>query len=407
MSAVGSIAARIAARPWVVAAVLLALLAAWMLSGVIAPHPRIVERAAPAARELPPTPVQVASLGAEPVQRTVTLSGRTAPARTVEIKAETSGRVVAIGAARGARVAAGGLLVRLDAGERVARLAEARAALRQRELEYEGQLKLKPQGYISDAKLAESLALREKARAEVTRAELDVERMQIRAPFSGALQDRKVEVGDYVSPGTPVATFVDDRSLAVAGSVAEAQASGVHVGLAGTARLATGQVAAGRLRYVAPVADEATRTFAVELEIPNPRGALPVGVTADIELPVGEVRAHRLSPALLTLDDSGVVGVKLQAEGARVKFVPATVVHSTSDGVWITGLPDPAPVIVGGQGFVRDGDRIAVTQVSAPAAAPPGAAVAERAGQAPAAPAQATQVAARDAAPSPAREARP
>ena len=74
MSAVGSIAARIAARPWVVAAVLLALLAAWMLSGVIAPHPRIVERAAPAARELPPTPVQVASLGAEPVQRTLTLT---------------------------------------------------------------------------------------------------------------------------------------------------------------------------------------------------------------------------------------------------------------------------------------------------------------------------------------------
>lgn len=359
--------ARLASRPGIVAAVLLALLAAWMLSGVIAPSPRAVERAAPANRELPPTPVQVARLAAEPVQRTVTLSGRTAPARTVQIKAETSGRVVAIGAARGARVAEGGLLVRLDPGERLARLAEARAALRQRELEYDGQLKLKPQGYISDAKLAESLAQLEKARAEVARATLDVERMQIRAPFSGALQDRSVEVGDYVAPGTPVATFVDDRRLAVAGSVAEAQAGDVRVGLAGNARLATGQVAAGRLRYVAPVADVATRTFAVELEIPNLQGKLPVGVTADIELPVGEVRAHRLSPALLTLDDSGVVGVKLEAGGERVRFVPATVVRATADGVWITGLPDPAPVIVGGQGFVRDGDHIVVT--SAPVAA--------------------------------------
>ena len=368
MSAVGALGARLAARPWLVAVVLLALLAAWLLSGVIAPHPRQVERAAPAARELPPTPVQVARLSAEPVQRTVTLSGRTAPARTVQIKAETSGRVVAIGAARGARVAEGGLLVRLDPGERLARLAESRAALRQRELEYDGQLKLKPQGYISEAKLAESLAQLEKARAEVTRAALDVERMQIRAPFSGALQERSVEIGDYVSPGSPVATFVDDRKLAVAGSVAEAQAAEVRVGLAGHARLATGQVAAGRLRYVAPVADEATRTFAVELEIPNPEGKMPVGVTADIELPVGEVRAHRLSPALLTLDDSGVVGVKLEAAGERVRFVPATVVRATADGVWITGLPDPAPVIVGGQGFVRDGDRIASTP--APAAAP-------------------------------------
>jgi membrane fusion protein, multidrug efflux system len=263
----------------------------------------------------------------------------------------------------------------------MARLAQARAELRQRELEYQGQLKLKPDGYISDAKLAESLALLEKARTEVTRAQIDIDRMQVRAPFAGALQDRLVEVGDYVAPGTAVASFVDNRRLAVAGSVAEAQAAGVKPGLTGTARLATGETVTGRLRYVAPVADAGTRTFAVELEIANPKGALPVGVTADIELPVGKVLAHRLSPALLTLDDAGVVGVKLQGEGDRVRFVPATVVRSSADGVWITGLPDPAPVIVGGQGFVRDGDRVAVSmapespaRLAAPVAPPPVAA---------------------------------
>jgi multidrug efflux system membrane fusion protein len=381
MNATGSAPSRLAGRPWVVAAALLALLVAWLLSGLLVPHPREVDQPAPAARVAPPTPVQVALLVAEPVERTVTLSGRTAPARTVELKAETSGRVVAVGAARGSRVEAGALLLRLDAGDRVARLSQARAELRQRELEYDGQSRLKPQGYISDARLAESLAQLEKARAEVKRAELDVERMQLRAPFAGALQERLVEVGDYVAPGTPVATFVDDRRLAVAGSVAEGQASLVRAGLAGTAHLASGQVVAGRLRYVAPVADEATRTFAVELEIPNPRGELPAGVTADIELPVGRVSAHRLSPALLSLDDAGVVGVKIQAPGDRVKFVPATVVRTAPDGVWITGLPDPAPVIVGGQGFVRDGDRVAVTLAPAsPVAAPEGApAVASRA----------------------------
>jgi multidrug efflux system membrane fusion protein len=365
MSAAGSLLGGFARRPARVAAVLLALLAAWLASGVLLPHKRPVDAPAPAVRAAAPTPVQVAPLRAEPVERTVTLSGRTAPARTVELKAETSGRVVAVGAARGARVEAGGLIVRLDAGDRPARLAQARAELRQRELEYEGQLKLKPDGYISDAKLAESLALLERARTEVARAQIDIDRMQVRAPFAGALQERRVEVGDYVAPGAAVATFVDNRRLAVAGSVAEAQAAGVKPGLAGTARLASGETVAGRLRYVAPVADEATRTFAVELEIANPGGELPVGVTADIELPVGQVLAHRLSPALLTLDDAGVVGVKLQGEGDRVRFVPATVVRSTADGVWITGLPDPAPVIVGGQGFVRDGDRIAVSMVAA------------------------------------------
>ncbi len=379
MSRIAAFVSGLSRRPGRVAALLLLLLGLWLASGVMMPHRRAADAAAPAASPAAPTPVQVARIQAQQVERTILLSGRTAPARTVELKAETSGRVAAIGAARGSRVESGGLILRIDAGDRVARLSQARAELRQHELAYEGQLKLKPDGYISEAKLAESLALLEKARTEVTRAQLDMDRMHIRAPFDGALQERLVEVGDYVAPGTAVATFVDNRKLAVAGSVAEAQAAGIRPGLAGTAKLASGETVTGRLRYVAPVADAATRTFAVELEIANPSGTLPVGVTADIELPVGQVLAHRLSPALLTLDEAGVVGVKIQGAGDRVQFMPATVVRSSADGVWISGLPDPAPVIVGGQGFVRDGDRVTVTMAADPgarqaaASAPPGA----------------------------------
>jgi len=363
----GELYRRIVQRPAWIAGGLLALLVIWLASGLVASGDRPRDQPAPAVRTAALTPVQVASVAAEKVTRVVTLSGRTAPARTVEVRAETTGRVIAIGAARGARVESGALLVRLDSGDRLARLAQAKAVVRQREIEYEGQMKLKPQGYISDAKLAESSAQLEAARAELTRAEIDVARMQIRAPFAGALQERSVEVGDYVSPGTTVATFVDERRLVVAGSVAEAQAAGVRRGLSGTAKLATGRVVNGRLRYVAPVADSATRTFAIELEIENPKGELPAGVTADIELPVGEVLAHRLSPALLTLDDNGIVGVKILGQDQRVDFRPATVVRSTSDGVWISGLPDPANVIVGGQGFVRAGDPVSA---QAPTASP-------------------------------------
>jgi multidrug efflux system membrane fusion protein len=362
----GSPVARLARRPAVVAGLLLALVALWLGSGLVVPRKRPVDEPAPATRATVATPVQVTSIAAEDVERVVVVSGRTAPARTVEVKAETSGRVVATGAARGSRVESGALLVRLDPGDRYARLEQAKAVLRQRELEYEGQLKLKPQGYISDAKLAESRALLESARAELARADLDIQRMDIRAPFAGALQDRRVEVGDYVAVGTSVATFVDERRLTVAGSVAESQIAGVRAGMPGSARLATGLVAPGRVRYVAPVADESTRTFAVELEIDNPRGELPIGVTADIELPVGLVRAHPISPALLTLDDAGVVGVKTVGADQRVQFLPATVVRSSANGVWISGLPDPARVIVGGQGFVRAGD---VVTIAAPLAA--------------------------------------
>ncbi len=379
MSKAAAFVSGLARRPGRVAVLLLLLLGLWLASGVLMPHRRVADAAAPALRPAATTPVQVALIQAEQVERTILLSGRTAPARTVELKAETSGRVAATGAARGSRVESGGLILRLDAGDRIARLSQARAELRQRF----GELGLGNVTVGLELQLAFvlelSLALLEKARTEVTRAQLDIERMQIRAPFAGALQERLVEVGDYVAPGTAVATFVDNRTLAVAGSVAEAQAAGIRPGLTGTARLASGETVTGRLRYVAPVADAATRTFAVELEIANPSGTLPVGVTADIELPVGQVRAHRLSPALLTLDEAGVVGVKIRGAGDRVQFVPATVVRSSADGVWISGLPDPAPVIVGGQGFVRDGDRVTVAMApdsgprQAAASAPPGA----------------------------------
>ena len=361
-----SIGSRLTHRPTLIAGILLAVLVLWLGSSLIFPHKREVDEPARAAATPAPSPVQVSELKAEKISQIVSLSGRTAPARTVEVRAETAGRVVALGANRGAPVAAGSLLVKLDSGDRFARLSQARATVTQREMEYAGQQKLRPQGYVSDAKFAEAGAALEAARAELTRAQIDIQRMQIRAPFAGALQDRAVEVGDYLSTGALVATVIDNRKLVVSGSIAENQQPLVRRGSLGRARLATGQTVQGRLRYVAPQADAATRTFAVELEIDNSAARLPVGVTADIELPVGEVLAHRVSPALLTLDEQGRVGVKLVGEDGRVRFVPAAVARSGTEGVWITGLPDPARIITAGQGFVRPGDLVSANESRKP-----------------------------------------
>src|SRR5688572_29875187 len=258
---------RLAQQPWLIALGVVLLLGIWMASGAGRNPEEDSERATSAASDPGAVPkVRTMSVTAEPVARTLNVSGRTAPARTVELKAETNGRVVEVPVRRGSRVRAGEVLIRLDAGERVARLDEAWARVRQRELEYEGTVKLKPEGYVSDTLLAQSAAELESARAELRAAQLDLERMQIRAPFDGALQERQVEIGDYVSPGNAVATFVDDRTLVVVGSISEQHALAVKKGMKGTARLGTGQVAQGIVRYVAPVADPATRTFALELE---------------------------------------------------------------------------------------------------------------------------------------------
>ena len=287
--------------------------------------------------------------------RTIVVNGKTAPARIAQLSAETDGRIEYIGADRGANLERGNLIVRMDERDRAARLAQAEATVKQREVEYEARARLKSESYVSEAQLQEALALLESARAELTRAQLDLQYMSVRAPFAGALQARKVEVGDFVARGDPIATFVDNRTVIVSANLSEFDARFVDVGDTAEARLATGETVHGRIRYVAPVADEATRTFVVELEVANADGKLRAGGTAELRVPAEKVFAHRISPSLLTLDDAGNVGVKIINDAGKVEFVVADIALSSNEGIWIAGLPVTATIITVGQGYVADG----------------------------------------------------
>jgi multidrug efflux system membrane fusion protein len=249
----------------------------------------------------------------------------------------------------------GDLIVRLDERDRSARLAQAEATVRQREVEYAARESLKSESYVSEAQLQEAIALLETARAELTRARLDLGYMSVRAPFDGALQARSVEVGDFVKRGDPIATYVDNRTIIVSANLSEFDAGFVDVDDTAEARLATGETVRGRIRYVAPVADESTRTFTVELEVDNADGQLRAGGTAQLRIPAEAVLAHRVSPSLLTLDDAGNVGIKIINDLGQVEFVVADIALSSNDGVWLAGLPVTATIITVGQGYVSSG----------------------------------------------------
>jgi multidrug efflux system membrane fusion protein len=247
------------------------------------------------------------------------------------------------------------VIVQLDERDRRARLAQATATVKQRELEFSAREKLLGDSYVSEAQLQEAAALLEAAKAELTRSELDIEYMVIQAPFDGALQERHVEVGDFVKRGDPIASFVDDRTLIVSANISEYDAHYIAKGKEGSAILATGESVTGVVRYMAPVADEATRTFAVELAIDNASGAYRAGMTAKLMIPGETVSAQRVSPSLLTLDDGGNLGVKTLNEAGMVEFHRADIVMSSSDGIWIAGLPHSTTLITVGQGFVNEG----------------------------------------------------
>jgi multidrug efflux system membrane fusion protein len=347
-------------RSWFYSAGIALLITLWLVSGSFGSddNSEIAVSAANTSSANPQSKVRVRTQSAETITRTIAVNGKTAPARIVELGAETDGRIEHVGAERGANVARGGIIVQLDLRDRKARLAQAQATVKQREVEYEGRLKLKSESYVSEAQLQEAIALLEAAKTELTRAQLDLDYMAVRAPFDGALQARMVEIGDFVQRGDPVATFVDNRTIIVSANLSEFDAQYVDVGDSATARLSTGQQVRGKIRYVAPVADEATRTFAVELEVDNKNDALRAGGTAELFIPAEVINAHRVSPSLLTLDDAGNIGIKIINDSGAVEFIVADIALSSSDGVWIAGLPNTATIITVGQGFVTSGSVV-------------------------------------------------
>lgn len=311
-----------------------------------------------------PVSVTVTRTTAAPIVRDVVASGRTEPNRAVEIKAETEGRIVDLGAERGQRIARGDRIARIDLRDREAQRAQAAALVDHRRAQHDAAQKLEGQQLVAQVQIAETRAQLAAAEAELERIERDIARTAVVAPFDGVLQERDVELGDYVGIADPVARIVDIDPLIAVAEVSEREVGTIVAGAPGRVELIDGRVVQGTVRYVSNVADESTRTFRVELAIPNVDGELPAGMTAQLRLPANETVAHFLSPAMLVLDDAGTIGVKTVNARDVVEFHEVELVNSSNEGVWVTGLPDTALVISVGQGFVAPGTTVRPVEAS-------------------------------------------
>ena len=245
---------------------------------------------------------------------------------------------------------------------------EAGEALNRARIEYQGRLRLKSQGFQSESTIAEARASVASARARLKAAQLNAERTLIRAPFAGMVETTDVELGDYVQPGMACATVVDLDPMLLVGRVSERDVHRLEVGGMTTGVLSTGESVTGPISFVGQQADPTTRTYAIEVTLPNPDYALRSGITTRINIPVATVLAHKVSPALLALDDGGAVGVRTTNGSDRVEFHRVDIVADDDDGVWVTGLPEYTTLITVGQEFVVAGERVDVVYEDADAA---------------------------------------
>lgn len=354
-------------RSVTIALVIAVIAIGWMASGQFDLMATEEGNGNPAIQVTPPekkaekiATVRARVLYATPRIREIVARGRTEASRRVDVKAETPGRIIAIGAKKGARVKAGDVLVRIEVGDRLARLKEAKALVDQRQIEYDAANKLQKKGFRADNQVAASAAALDAAKAQVKRMTVDIARLTVHAPFDGIVDVRPVEIGDWVDTGHKVATIVDNDPMLVVAQVSEREVGKLALGDKATATLVTGEHVTGTIRYIATVAEGSTRTFRVEMEIDKQDAVLRDGVTAEMRISIGQIYAHLVTPAVLTLDDDGVVGVRTINDKNRVDFYPVNVEGTSKQGVWLTGLPPTVTVITVGQEFVRRGDRVKV-----------------------------------------------
>ena len=346
--------------------------------------------------------VQVRKVVGQQVDSAVILRGETEAARQVDVRSETSAIVISDPLRKGARVSEGDAMCVLDPGTRGAALEEARARLAEAESrvpEAEARLseaqarleearinqnaasRLSEDGFASQTRLASADAAEAAAKAGVSSAtaglraarsgiqaataavasaEKEIERLTISAPFSGLLESDTAELGSLLQPGSLCATIIQLDPIKLVAFVPETEVQKVTEGATAGARLAAGgEEVIGRVTFLSRSADPQTRTFRVEIEVPNADLAIRDGQTAEIAISSAGVKAHLIPQSAMTLNDDGTLGVRLVDDEAIVAFAPVGIMRDTRNGIWVTGLPETANIIVVGQEYVTAGVKVA------------------------------------------------
>jgi multidrug efflux system membrane fusion protein len=306
----------------------------------------------------PTTPrVRVSQSVASERDATVIIRGRTQAKDEVDVRAEVEGVVQAIHFDKGDRVKKGDTLCEIRLNDRGAKVAQAAALVAQTQKELQVAQDLYKQGFRSKTQLAQSEAAYAQAQAGLATMNVALANTHIKAPFDGIVDDRYVNAGDYMRPGDKCEMVIAPEPFLATGTVSEQDVGGISLGDPATVKLVTGENVTGKVSFVADRADQMTRAFRIEVELPNPDAKLRDGVSAEINIAVKKVKAHHISPGIMVLSDKGAVGVRVVQNGV-VAFIPVRVLSEDPTGAWITGLPNTVNVITVGQEFVNDGQRV-------------------------------------------------
>ncbi|MEL6919761.1 MAG: efflux RND transporter periplasmic adaptor subunit [Pseudomonadota bacterium] len=290
--------------------------------------------------------------------RTVRISGVTQADKTTQLTARESGVVGTLEVEKGDLVSKGDVIVRLDPEGREVMVASAQAQLKRRRAELDARAQLVERGTFPRLQLEELISGLAEAEADLATMKAEIDRLSVTAPFDGVVDQVTVELGSAVQPGVGVGTLIALDPIIGVGEINEQDLPLVEVGASASLRLVSGRVVEGTIRFISREANPATRTFTVEVEVPNPDLSIPSGMTSELVLRGKPVLATPAPRSIITLDSRGDLGVRTVDDDNKVVFHPIDIVDDSSGALILGGIPEGARVIVTGQNVVSDGQVV-------------------------------------------------
>ena len=333
-----------------------------------------------ASFSVPPETISGAEVREEAWETTIPAVGSITAVQGVQIRAELAGTVREIAFTSGANVAKGALLVQLDTSSEEAQLRAAEAQAELARLNLERARDLRAQGVTSQSDFDSRQAAFLQTTGEVDIVKATIAKKTIRAPFSGRLGIRSVNLGQYVEAGAPIVSLQSLDPVYVDFNVPEQQLAQLKKGTA--VRVSTdaspGRAFTGAVTALNPEVDPSTRNVKVQATVANADGALRPGMFARIELVLPESQSVLVVPATAVLhapygDSVFVISdVKDEKTGNTVKQARMTTVRlgaTRGDFVAVTsGLAAGQTIATSGVFKLKNGTAVVIDNSLAPEA---------------------------------------
>lgn len=351
------------------ALVVFALAALWVLTGHFASvgseeASAAEAQAAEPAAQTPKRTVAVVKAELADYARLIRISGVTEADKLAILAARSNGVVQELGAEQGDMVARGAMVMLLEGEEVRAAVKAAEDQLAQAAEQLAVGAALNAKGSLPETEVTARRAAKTAAEGALAQARAAADRLSLTAPFAGTVDAVNVELGEWVQQGTPIATLISLDPIVVKAEVSERDVAHVAVGAKALVRLVSGVELEGTVRHLARKASDRTRTFALEVDLPNPDGQIPSGMTAELRLTAATQPALTVPRSVLTLNEAGQVGLRLVDDKDIAGFLPVDLIDDTEAGFVVTGVPQGARVIVAGQDLVRDGEIVQVKELT-------------------------------------------